>query len=336
MERLDSTVTPKTACQQRRGRTALTGLGLVAVLISAVLAGRWLRSYSSQSDTDSRPVADARVVAAPSSGPVAGTPLDKRGEVVFQVYCAKCHGPEGHGDPAAISTQRPPPRDFAARPWRYEVSANSIRRVTLEGIPGTAMPAHRVALSGDDLEAVVSYTYRLATTGSTIAAPTSPLARALAPAGFTPELPPRTAPQLTLSDATGRIRTLADERGRIVLLQFWGTSCEHCLAGMPKLQSLADQWEPRGLTVLSICADAESAESAQGLVKNHSPRTQVWIDMTGLANVQFEVQTLPMIWLIDADGQLLARAHGMQEWDSPPMRDLLELLVERVPPQTAP
>ena len=74
--------------------------------------------------------------------------------MVFLQHCAKCHGADGHGDPEAIARQKPPPRDFVARPWRFAVTLDSIRQITADGIPATAMPAHRSALSADDLEAV--------------------------------------------------------------------------------------------------------------------------------------------------------------------------------------
>jgi peroxiredoxin len=292
---------------------------MVAALIAAIGVGRWLRMHPPHT-----PPSQASTI--PSEFVGKSSPWD-RGEVLFQIHCANCHGPDGHGDLDAISRQRPPPRDFAARPWRFEVTADSIRRVTWEGIPGTAMPAHREVLSTHDLELVVRHTYRLATFDPRTAVHRSPLDEALVLAGFHSESPPRPSPQLTLTDASGRTRTLSDERGRLVLLLFWGANCQHCLVDMPRFQSIADRWESQGLTVLSVCADAESAEAAQNLVQSHSPRTRTWIDATGRANALFEVQALPTILLINRDGDIIGRTQGMQDWDSPATSRLLELLL---------
>jgi thiol-disulfide isomerase/thioredoxin len=247
--------------------------------------------------------------------------------MLFQFHCAKCHGPEGHGDPEAMATQRPPPRDFASRPWRLEVSEDSIRRVTAAGILGTAMPSHRAALSDQDLDALVTYVYRLAMRDPISAPSRSPLEAAMDNAGFVPEPAPRDAPGLELVDALGNRRSLADERGRIVLLNFWGITCEHCLAGMPKIQALADRWESRGLAVLSICADADDVAQAQELVTRVSPSAQIWFDETGLANSQFGVNVLPTFYVVDPAGQLIASASGMKEWDSAAIERLIEALV---------
>ena len=189
------------------------------------------------------------------------------------------------------------------------------------------MPSHQAALTEADLDAIVAHVYRLAMNGPIVVNRHSPLQTAMVDAGLTPELVPRAAPDLQVVDAAGRSHSLAEERGRVVLLNFWGSTCEHCLAGMPKLQALAERWESQGLTVLSVCADAENALEAQQLVSGVSPHTQVWIDETGLANSQFEVQVLPTIWFIDRAGRLIAGARGMKDWDSSAMETLIGVLV---------
>lgn len=319
---MTKSVQSNAATPSDRLKTVLFGVVATGVVVAAIISGRWFRTR-----TTSSPFSSART-ATDGSTTVAARPVD-RGEIVFQVHCAKCHGPEGHGDPEAMQRLRPPPRDFASRPWRFEVSLDAIRNVTVEGIPATAMPAHRAALSASDLDAVVAHTYQLATTGPIVELPRSPLDMALLSAGFVPEQPPRAAPELTLSDAAGNKHTLAEERGRVALLNFWGASCEHCLAAMPTLQSLTDQHQAKGLSVLNVCADADSAETANELVNRVSPRTHVWIDETGLANSQFEVHALPTIWLVGPDGKLLGCARGMKDWSAPEIQMLITYLTSR-------
>ena len=227
--------------------------------------------------------------------------------------------------------QKPPPRDFARRPWRFEATLDSIRRITVEGIPGTAMPSHRATLNDRELEVVVAHVHRLATRDPISAEARSPLETAMTNAGFFSESIRRDAPDLKLADASGQMRSLADERGHVVLLNFWGITCEHCLAAMPKLQALADRWESRGLRALSVCADTESIEEAQELVARVSPGTRVWGDETGLANAQFDVQVMPTLILIDAAGKGIGRATGMKDWDSPAIESLVGLLLRDLP-----
>src|SRR5438045_5737496 len=54
---------------------------------------------------------------AASAAPVALS----RSALLYHVHCAKCHGPDGRGDAESQARLRPPPRDFAERPWRFEM-----------------------------------------------------------------------------------------------------------------------------------------------------------------------------------------------------------------------
>src|SRR6185437_15304355 len=87
---------------------------------------------------------------------------DRRGELLFQVHCASCHGPEGRGDGPSGLALKPPPRDFAARPWRGSVSAETVRTAIIRGIPGTAMASFQHALAPADVDTLTHYTLELA------------------------------------------------------------------------------------------------------------------------------------------------------------------------------
>lgn len=147
------------------------------ILTSGVLAGSaWLGSTMRPSaDSKTPESAQQRARQAALTHAAAADPMllateqapdHATGELLYRVHCLKCHGPEGQGDPEAIERLTPPPRDFAARPWRFAVTAESIRRVIREGIPQTAMPAARDYFSEAELNALVHYVLRLAGAGS--------------------------------------------------------------------------------------------------------------------------------------------------------------------------
>lgn len=84
-------------------------------------------------------------------------------ETLFRKHCASCHGSEGKADTTSAATFKL--RPLTARPWKGtpEVTKEYIRKITLEGIPNTAMPALKT-LSKSDLDLLVDYVYKLATT----------------------------------------------------------------------------------------------------------------------------------------------------------------------------
>jgi len=257
-----------------------------------------------------------------TSVPVTFGP-DRRGELLFQVHCAVCHGPEGRGDGVSSATLRPRPRDFAARPWRFEVTPESIRRVILDGIPGTAMVSFRSALAPADVHSLVGYTHHLASSRPTVVYELSEEEKLLKGAGFI-DLRGTTPPALTVTDADGKDVKLTDLKGRMVLIHFWGTSCSHCLKEMPRLKELETAWARRGFTVLHVCTDTEDIKEAQEIATRSDTGLRVFGDASGLGLARFEVRVLPTLWLIGPDGNSIGRSHGIKDWSAPAFRQLVE------------
>ncbi len=84
------------------------------------------------------------------------------------------------------------------------------------------------------------------------------LARPAAPAIPEPPAIGSPAPPLQVSAWTdGKPRSLADYKGKVVLLDFWGIWCSACTNGMPSLEHLKQKYEPRGVVFLSIHTPGE-------------------------------------------------------------------------------
>lgn len=265
-----------------------------------------------------------RPAPAPAQPAAATTsPAANRGEVLFGVYCASCHGPEGRGDGPSSAALRPPPRDFAARPWRFAVTRESIRKVTLDGIPGTAMPAARNALAPADADAVADYAYHLATSRPAVEYQPTEDEAVLRAAGFT-DARNTALPPLVVADISGKEVKLSDLKGRAVLLHFWATTCVHCVKELPHLKELEAKLADRKVTVLHVCADADELTAAQALADKVAPGLRIYADATGLGPQRFEVQALPAVWLVAPDGTAVGRATGMRDWTSPAVRKVLD------------
>jgi mono/diheme cytochrome c family protein/peroxiredoxin len=246
-------------------------------------------------------------------------PATPSGALLFQMHCASCHGPAGRGDGASAGNHRP--RDFAERPWRFEPTLKSIRRVTLDGIPGTAMPAFRSSLPVADIDALATHVRRLAMQAPAKEDVPSEDERMLRDAGFTP-LRGAEPPPLTLTAPTGKSIKLADLQGKLTLLHFWGTGCVHCVKEIAPLQEL-EKSHP-GLVCLHICTDEDDPASAQKALNRHAAGVIAYSDSTGLGLARYEIHALPTVWLIGPDGKAIARASGAKDWQSPTMVELIE------------
>ena len=81
--------------------------------------------------------------------------------------------------------------------------------------------------------------------------------------------PPRAyrAPDFTLSDWQGNKVSLADFRGRVILLQFFQTGCPVCQRHAPILESLYRKYKDQGLVVIGVSHDAGGPEALKQFVK---------------------------------------------------------------------
>lgn len=301
----------------------VAALGLTVMSLSAGSAW-WIRSRGDTSPFESGPRDEG-------AGPVrrTGDALPSRlkvGRLVYQVQCARCHGPEGRGDGPDAAVLRPAPRDFATRPWSHGESVEAVRSVILQGVPGTSMTGWGHLLASDQVDAVADYILTFRAPAPAPAPASEPLALPKArwqQAGFAPIDPPRPAPAITVHDLNGQARTLDQERGKGVLLVFWGTTCAPCLDELPALDQLAAEFGPSELAVLPICVGEADETTVREVAGPRVQNLPLFIDRTGLAQLRYDVQTLPCAVLIDRNGQLLGRAEGGRDWKDPRLRETL-------------
>src|SRR5215510_13499817 len=65
------------------------------------------------------------------------------------------------------------------------------------------------------------------------------------------------APDFTLKDLDGKELSLAQYRGKVVLVDFWATWCDPCRVEIPWLIEMQDKYGPKGFTVLGIAMDED-------------------------------------------------------------------------------
>jgi cytochrome c biogenesis protein CcmG/thiol:disulfide interchange protein DsbE len=115
------------------------------------------------------------------------------------------------------------------------------------------------------------------------------------------------APDFKLRDAYGREVSLADERDRVVLLDFWGTWCGPCVAELPNLSALEKQWGAKGLVVVRITN--EPTEDVQYFEKRTQQAVATLVDGEETSK-QYKVEGVPTIVLIDRTGKIVAYDSG--------------------------
>jgi thiol-disulfide isomerase/thioredoxin len=123
------------------------------------------------------------------------------------------------------------------------------------------------------------------------------------------------APPATFKDADGRERTLADFKGRVVLVSLWATWCVPCRAEMPTLDALQAKLGGADFEVLAVSQDRAGPVKAKAFMDEigvkHLP---FYIDATMRSARAFGAYGLPTAILYGRDGREIGRVLGEADW----------------------
>ena len=144
--------------------------------------------------------------------------------------------------------------------------------------------------------------------------------------GRTRLTPGQRPPDFVLPDLAGVETTLNDFRGKLLVLNFWGTWCEPCVAEMPALQRLQNQLGERGLQVLAISVN-DSQDNLRRFKRRHNLTFPLLYDASGEIGEKYGLTGVPETFVIDQEGRLvlmpdlesgqpLVRVVGPRRWDS--------------------
>jgi thiol-disulfide isomerase/thioredoxin len=122
-------------------------------------------------------------------------------------------------------------------------------------------------------------------------------------------------PPLSLRDLAGRTHTLADYRGRVVLVNFWATWCEPCREEMPSMQRLRERLATRPFAILAVNY-GEAATRAADFVERSALDLTVLLDPGQAAARAWRVRILPASVLVGADGRARYSVIGEIDWMS--------------------
>jgi thiol-disulfide isomerase/thioredoxin len=138
---------------------------------------------------------------------------------------------------------------------------------------------------------------------------------------------PQPAPAFSFTDTSGNAASLADFKGKFVLLNLWATWCQPCLKEMPSLAALQARLGP-ALTVLAVSEDHGGAAVVEPFVAKHGlDKLKIYLDPKSTAIHAFAARGLPTSVVIDGDGKVLGKVEGGADWDSDAMRAVLAKLM---------
>lgn len=117
------------------------------------------------------------------------------------------------------------------------------------------------------------------------------------------------APNFTLQTLDGGRVSLAQFRGRPVLVNFWASWCEPCRDEAPLLRQAAVEHAEKGLVVLGVVYQ-DTPQNARKFRDEFALGFPVLLDEPGAISVQYGLSGLPDTYFIDREGRIAARHPG--------------------------
>ena len=125
------------------------------------------------------------------------------------------------------------------------------------------------------------------------------------------QLSGKEAPEFAASDLTGSQLSLADHKGKIVLLDFWTTWCPPCRADAPALDKLHYKYGAKDLAIIGVSVSEERA-IVEKFLKDHPHSFPVVLTSENDMPRAYQIGVFPTYIVIDRDGTVTSAVEGNQ------------------------
>jgi len=131
------------------------------------------------------------------------------------------------------------------------------------------------------------------------------------------------APDFSLPRQGGGEWRMSDQRGKVIVMNFWTVTCRPCIQEMPTIELLAELTQDWGdVEVVAVSTDRSWAE-VETIIPRNSRITSLLDADRKVVTGQFGTKLFPETWIIDADGVVRFRFDGALDWSNPVALDLI-------------
>jgi cytochrome c biogenesis protein CcmG/thiol:disulfide interchange protein DsbE len=121
---------------------------------------------------------------------------------------------------------------------------------------------------------------------------------------------PDAAPDFKLKDFSGKELSLADSRGKVILLNFWATWCGPCRAEIPTLVKLQERYKDQ-LQIIGLVVDEDEEDPVRQVVAAEGINYPVAMAPTDVRIQYGGITALPSVFVIDREGRVVQKHVGL-------------------------
>jgi peroxiredoxin len=135
------------------------------------------------------------------------------------------------------------------------------------------------------------------------------------------------APDFTLPSNSGDNVRLAEQRGQVVMLNFWASWCGPCRQEMPLLDDMSKRYSDAGFVLYGVNVEEDNTDALK-LIKQLGVSFPILWDAESKASSLYNVDAMPTTVLIDKKGQIRYVNRGYKAGDENKYRDQIRELIK--------
>jgi len=137
------------------------------------------------------------------------------------------------------------------------------------------------------------------------------------------------APDFTFPRLDGKMVSLSDYRGKVVLVNIWATWCPPCVDEMPSMEKLYRELKDEGFEILAVSIDASGAKDVLPFMKKYKLSFPALTDTRGAIKELYQTTGVPESFIIDKDGIIVEKVIGPRGWATPSAIRFFRNLIQR-------
>jgi peroxiredoxin len=135
------------------------------------------------------------------------------------------------------------------------------------------------------------------------------------------------APEFRLSALDGKPISLAEFRGKVVMVHFWATWCPPCVEELPTLAKLYPQFAGNDFEMLAVSVDEGGANAVSAFMRQNNLHVPVLLDPDRSTANHYGTYKFPETYIVDRQGVVRYKMIGPRNWMDPESIQILKSII---------